>query len=514
VVNNITDEYIRNHLPIYLLSLPEMKLVKRSAVKQRMQSTIDELVEHCCALKEPSQSTTIRQSVMKETAYAILSHRWLPAGELTFQDTSRIGHSVGGFHKLITSREGAPESKRELLNANNLLDLAERWGDSQGECTYATAFAVTKRLCETMSEEERRRCGGFVKLVEFCNVAMQFHCKYVWLDTGCINHSSSAELEESIRSMFNWYRNSEICVVHLNETSNALSLRRDAWFTRGWTLQELLAPKKIKFFDQSWRPLTPECYNDKVPDTELGVPLWRTICEITEIPISQLLSFEPGMQNIRERMVWASARKTTRIEDKAYCLIGIFDVSLSIAYGEGTMAFHRLQLEIMQRSDDKGLFAWRGQPSAYNSMLAAGPECFVSPMWSLLPGVEGEPDLDATYALTNRGLRISVSVYDVESMRRMGACLSDGGDMVGRDSDGNGGVQYELMVDGLGRVPVKLGEQKSGRLKIAILGNASPTTSVAVLLDFSEATRQYKRMAILEIKRHSPWKDPEIIFIQ
>jgi Heterokaryon incompatibility protein (HET) len=514
VVNNIIEEYIQNHLPIYLLSLPDMKLVKRSGVKRRMQSTIEELIEHCRTLEESSQSAYIRLSVMKETAYAILSHRWLPVGELTFQDTSKIGQSVGGFHKLMTLREETPKSKDELLNADNLLYLAESCKEGSKEHDYSTAFAVTKRLCESMSEEEKRRCGGFVKLVEFCNVAqVQFHCKYVWLDTGCINHSSSAELEESIRSMFNWYRNSEICVVHLNETSNALSLRKDAWFTRGWTLQELLAPRQIKFFDQSWRPLTHNCYNDKVPDIKLGVPLWRTIHEITGIPVSQLLSFEPGMQHIKERMVWASARKTTRIEDKAYCLIGIFDVSLSIAYGEGAMAFHRLQLEIMQRSDDKGLFAWRGQESAYNSMLAAGPECFFRSMWSLLPEVEREPNLDTTYALTNRGLRMSVPVYSVESMK--GVSLPDGSDFAGSDSDEDDSrCQYELVVEGLGRVAVKLREHKYKHLKLAILGNVSRTTSVAILLVFSETTGQYKRIAILKVKRLSLWKEPVIIFIK
>jgi len=178
------------------------------------------------------------------------------------------------------------------------------------------------------------------------------------------------------------------------------------------------------------------------------------------------------------------------------------------------MAFHRLQLEIMQRSDDKGLFAWHGQPSAYNSMLASGPECFSRPTWSLLPEVEGGPDFDTTYALTNRGIRMSVSVYNIESTRPMGEFLSDDRDLAGNDSDGNGGgVRYELRVEELGRIVVKLREQEFGRLKIAILGNASRTTSVAVLLDFPEATRQHKRISVLKVRRLSLWKEPEILFI-
>lgn len=85
-------------------------------------------------------------------------------------------------------------------------------------------------------------------------------------------------------------------------------------------------------------------------------------------------------------MVWASARKTTRIEAKTYCLPGIFDVSLSVAYGEEKMAFHRLQLETMQRSDGMGLFTLREQPSVYNSVLAVGPECFIRSLSGFLTG--------------------------------------------------------------------------------------------------------------------------------
>ena len=144
---------------------------------------------------------------MKETEYAILSPRWLPASELAFQDTLKIQYFIGRFHKLIAMQEETSESKHEKIHANNLLDLAERYTeDSMEEHMYPTAFSVMMRLCESMSEEKRYHCGGCVKLVEFCNVVkVQFHCKYIWLDTRCINHHSSMKLEESIQLMFNWY---------------------------------------------------------------------------------------------------------------------------------------------------------------------------------------------------------------------------------------------------------------------------------------------------------------------
>ncbi|KAF8219215.1 hypothetical protein L208DRAFT_1227448, partial [Tricholoma matsutake] len=255
--------------------------------------------------------------------YAIFSHRWSVQGELTFQDLSK------------------------LESINEICDCLP-----QGHCAT-----------------------DLVKLVKFCEAALGYQCDYVWLDTGCINKQSSAKLEESIRSMFSWYQNSKICIVHLSHTSVPYTMEQDPWFTRGWTLQELLAPNAIKFFFQSWRPLTPKC-NDKIPDAKLGIRLWKVISKITQIPEDQLLNFEPGTINVRERMVWASKRKTTRTEDVAYYLIGIFNIPLSITYGEGQRAFYRLQVEIMQCSHDRGLFAWNGSPSLHNTMFAAEPEAF------------------------------------------------------------------------------------------------------------------------------------------
>ena len=96
---------------------------------------------------------------------------------------------------------------------------------------------------------------------------------------------------------------------------------------------------------------------------------------ITKIPLPALLGFTPGIGHARDALVWVSNWKTTCIEDIAYCLIGLLGIPFSIAYSEGNMAFRRLQEQILQHSHDMGLFAWIGQPSAYNSMLAEGPQC-------------------------------------------------------------------------------------------------------------------------------------------
>ena len=114
--------------------------------------------------------------------------------------------------------------------------------------------------------------------------------------------------------MFNWYRTSNICIVHLADTTHLLDLEQDPWFTRGWTSQELLAPKSVKFFTKSWEPLTHDSINND-KDAYFRVSLWQLISLITTIPPSTLLDFTPGIDHARDALVWVSNQKTTRIKD-------------------------------------------------------------------------------------------------------------------------------------------------------------------------------------------------------
>jgi hypothetical protein len=265
-------------------------------------------------------------------------------------------------------------------------------------------------------------------------------------------------------------------------------MKRDPWFTRGWTLQELLAPPKIRFFEQSWQPIPPN-KNDKIPDVK-DIPLWKTIEEITGISESQLFAFKSGTDNVTQIMVWASKRETRRVEDIAYCLIGMFDIPLSIAYGEGRRAFYRLQVELMQHTNDKGLFAWRGKPSLQSSMFAAGPECFTTTWGPLV--TKGLPD--PTHTVTNCGLRIPLSIYDWDGRRKL--------------EDGK--VQVRGVVTVVGPVPVT-----TEGLKVAILGFTAPGKALGIFLDCCEAL--YKRVATectIEIQDLQPGNDPKIISIK
>ena len=211
------------------------------------------------------------------------------------------------------------------------------------------------------SHDQIKTKVGYVKVQRCCTQAASDGFEYVWIDTCCIDKTNSAELSEAINSMFRWYREAVECYAYLVDVRSIEStydtdngqlfyLFEDSrWFTRGWTLQELLAPSTVLFFNSDWQ--------------ELGTraSLHSEISRCTGIPSSVLLPNNKGIGSfsVAQRMSWAAKRQTARLEDIAYCLLGIFDVSMPLVYGEGLKAFSRLQLEIMKTSADHSIFAWR-----------------------------------------------------------------------------------------------------------------------------------------------------------
>ncbi|KAF2167935.1 hypothetical protein M409DRAFT_36518 [Zasmidium cellare ATCC 36951] len=236
-----------------------------------------------------------------------------------------------------------------LLNAHSLaLDsvtgsqdvkyaiLSHTWGE--GEVTFQEVFS---------GKASKKK--GYQKVVNTCRQALKDGIDRVWIDTCCINKESSAELTESINSMWRWYCDAEICYAYL-EDANAHghdALARSRWFTRGWTLQELIAPTKVIFYNGVWQELGRR-------DT-----LLRTLWHITKIDPSVLVDRKKlsGVV-VARKMSWAAHRATTRLEDRAYSLLGIFGVNMPLLYGEGERAFIRLQEEIIKTSTDHSIFAW------------------------------------------------------------------------------------------------------------------------------------------------------------
>lgn len=214
----------------------------------------------------------------------------------------------------------------------------------------------------------------FSKLRNFCQVVQCRGLAWAWCDTCCINKDSTAELDEAIRSMFRWYRDSALTIVYLSDVVGFAyqDLVKSKWFKRGWTLQELLAPRVVRFYDKTWTPCVrgPE-YNHKL------VPQWLDLLEkATGIPVVALQEFVPGTKNPRERLRWASSRSTTRVEDLGYCLFGIFDVALQPQYGEGEKAFWRLLLELIRTTQDTGLLDWVGKHIDRSTLFPLNPSGF------------------------------------------------------------------------------------------------------------------------------------------
>lgn len=210
-------------------------------------------------------------------------------------------------------------------------------------------WGLEEVLYQDLEEGTGLRKSGYRK-IRFCgNQAERDGLRYFWVDTCCIDRSSSAELTTSINSMFRWYSNATKCYAYLEDVRSPttrdsdqqndqhwrLLFKRSRWFTRGWTLQELIAPKTVEFFSQEGTALG---------DRESLEPL---LCTITGIPAQALRGGPLSHFPTAERMSWAERRETTEPEDRAYSLLGIFDVQMPLIYSEGEQnALRRLREEI------------------------------------------------------------------------------------------------------------------------------------------------------------------------
>lgn len=222
--------------------------------------------------------------------------------------------------------------------------LSHTWAADADEVTFQE-FRKRKKVT--------RAKPGYKKIQRAAEQARENGYEWLWVDTCCIDKRSSAELSEAINSMYRYYERSEICYALLSDVSvgdNIASkhskFRASRWFTRGWTLQELIAPWEVIFFCSSWFPLGKR--------SELAVLL----NEITGIDREAFTGRPLAEFSVAKRMSWASRRMTKRPEDVAYCLFGLFDINIPPLYGEGSKAFIRLQEEIIKQTDDHSIFAW------------------------------------------------------------------------------------------------------------------------------------------------------------
>ncbi|KAK5175266.1 uncharacterized protein LTR77_000403 [Saxophila tyrrhenica] len=272
--------------------------------------------------------------VIKDPRYAILSHRWLP-GEIRLQD----------------------------LDPTVFLDTNQPQSDAvnkiRGSCQQATALPSP--------------------------------LNWLWADTLCIDKTNQVEETRSINAMFDWYRNAEVCFTFLHdivyppqpgtsifkrqpkangEESNELGGVESEWFERGWTLQELLAPERMEFYDQNWRFMGER--NSLAPEIE----------RVTGISSHYL----NGPRNLPEASVatkfsWMAGRVTGQVEDIAYSMIGLLDINMMPQYGEGRRAFMRLQRTLIETVPDESIFAWTTPRNGLQCFRRPGSHASAIPQW-------------------------------------------------------------------------------------------------------------------------------------
>ncbi|KAK8057980.1 HET-domain-containing protein [Apiospora phragmitis] len=275
------------------------------------------------------------QANIHDNGYAIFSHRWLAEGEVEFEDLKKH------IDELRSSTHSLP---------------------------------------------------GVSKIHDACVAARARGFKWLWMDTCCIDKKKSDEYATAINSMFNWYRNAKLCITFMADVkwrgSNAVSLGKEAfrsekenessaWFRRGWTLQELMASSHMEFYDMDWK-----CMGTK---KELATAL----SDVTGID-KRFLTGEQDLSeaSIAMKMSWMFGRETGKPEDRAYSLLGLFNVKLHLAYGEGmATAFRRLQ-EVILASPlmEESLFAWKMPDERAGDQCEAVTARWEPEQWGLLAG--------------------------------------------------------------------------------------------------------------------------------
>ncbi|KAG1817255.1 heterokaryon incompatibility protein-domain-containing protein [Suillus subaureus] len=221
--------------------------------------------------------------------------------------------------------------------------------------------------------------GTMVKLQKFCAVARDAGYRWAWVDTCCIDQKNNVELQESINSMFIWYRHSALTIIYLSDvraSSKCGALARSTWNTRGWTIQEFLAPNIVLFYQADWTLYL----DDRSPNHKQSFTIMQELEGATGINARALVAFRPGMRDAREKLRWASNRVTTLQEDIAYSLFGIFSIYLPVIYGEKKQnALGRLLQEIIAHSGDITALDWVGKSSKFNSCLPADITSYKAP---------------------------------------------------------------------------------------------------------------------------------------
>jgi hypothetical protein len=292
-------------------------------------------------------------SAIRDQIYAYSSlvlHKQADVHFRPSQPASRLGnfpsyiYLYNTMRLLYTTDNGTLEFTKDIVRSEEIPPyaiLSHTWG--QEEVVFGD-----------LNDIDAKKKDGWNK-IHFCaQQAKRDGLRHFWIDTCCIDRANHTELSEAINSMFRWYQNANKCYVFLTDVEDQptggneahsrrweTAFRASRWFYRGWTLQELLAPRCVEFFSK---------YGARLGNK---MSLRQIIHEVTKIPIAALSGSDLSKFDIAERFSWAQRRETTKEEDGAYCLLGIFGCHLPLIYGEGRdRSMKRLKKEMMEASLD------------------------------------------------------------------------------------------------------------------------------------------------------------------
>ncbi|KAF8135597.1 hypothetical protein EV363DRAFT_1256153 [Boletus edulis] len=284
----------------------------------------------------------------------------------------------------MTKRIDYVRIKREVRQYFQYVMLSHKWEDNEPLFQKVIHIAVYD-LDKSPTHD---------KLQTFCRIVRDAGFNWAWSDTCCIDKTDHFVLQEALVAMFRWYQGSTMVIVFLRGVRHSSpwgALAASIWNTRGWTLQEYIAAKVIRFYTEDWT-----IYRDlDLPNHKECPEIISEMEQATGVSAQQLMALSPGLSSIREKLRLASTRTTTWVEDAAYSLLGIFSaIGIPAIYGEGEASLGRLLANLMTRSGDAGILAWTGESSHFNSCLPARINVFDGPAASHLPSPISDPEME------------------------------------------------------------------------------------------------------------------------
>ncbi|KAI0805460.1 HET-domain-containing protein [Xylaria sp. FL0064] len=338
-----------------------------------------------------------------------------------------------------------------LLNVHTR-QLQEFFGDrTPPYAILSHTWGEDEVLFQDLADPKHKEKLGYKKIEGCCQQAIRDGLQFVWIDTCCIDKRSSAELSEAINSMFRWYGEADVCYVYLvdvlpgeNPHEPRSAFFNSRWFTRGWTLQELIAPHNLNFFYSTWTVIfetTKKSRGEIQFDLSEPDSFLDTIASITGIEDWHMYSLQTMGMTLKHvpvatKLSWVS-RRSTRTEDMAYCLLGLLDVNMPLLYGEGHRAFLRLQEEFLKQSFDSSILLWgfgMDRSDIENIGVGVNPSC-LAPTPRLFQGLMNTPvskmehflnnRLGEVWAVTPYGLRMELPVFQVDTSTKTYICVTD-----------------------------------------------------------------------------------------